>query len=158
MKRIFLVAMMACMVHFASAQVNQAYLQHRYMNSEDVEFIVINKAMLNFAKVMAWFDKQDLGGIKTLDSLEKIMIIESENEMGKMMLQQDVDYMVNDGYEVLMQTSEKGTQALFLLNTKNKPHEFVLYEKGATESTLLIIYGDFEMEDMVKMMESGKSH
>ncbi len=156
MKRIFLVAIMACAVGMASAKSSQQHLQTRYMDSEDVEFIVINKAMLNFAKVMAWFDKQDLGGIKALDSLEKIMIIESENETGKISLQQDIDKMLTDGYEVLMQTSEKGTQALFLLNTKNKPHEFVLYEKSPSETTMLIIFGDFTAEDVVKMMDQGK--
>ena len=144
MKRIILAI---CIIACSLSTQAQNQIFSKYATIDGVDFVCINKAMLNlgtkFISVAGGDDLSKLG------ALEKMLIISSESSDGKKKIDKDINALSNDkDYEVLMTSHSSDGDNTFIFTNKRKPHELIIgtIEKG--ESSMIVIIGNFSKEDI----------
>ena len=144
MKRIILAI---CIIACSLSTQAQNQIFSKYATIDGVDFVCINKAMLNLGtKFISVAGGEDLS---KLGALEKMLIISSESSDGKKKIDKDINALSNDkDYEVLMTSHSSDGDNTFIFTNKRKPHELIIgtIEKG--ESSMIVIIGNFSKEDI----------
>ena len=84
-----------------------------------------------------------------LGSLDKMLIISSENTDGKKQIDKDINAMSTDeDYELLMTSHSSGGDNVFIFTNKRKPHELIIGTKEQKQSSMIVIIGNFTKEDV----------
>ena len=119
----------------------------KYATMDGIEFVCINKAMFNLGtKFISAAGGEDLD---KLGSLDKMLIISSENTNGKKQIDQDINVLSTDeDYELLMTSHSSGGDNMFIFTNKRKPHELIIGTKEQNQSSMIVIIGNFTKEDV----------
>ena len=132
MKRIIIAI---CIIACSLSTQAQNQIFSKYATIDGVDFVCINKAMFGLGTKMI----SVAGGsedLSKLGSLDKMLIISSDNDGGK------------KDYEVLMTSHSSGGDNMFIFTNKRKPHELIIGTIGKDDSSMVVVVGDFSKEDI----------
>ena len=144
MKRIFLAI---CIIACSFSMQAQNKIFSKYATMDGIDFVCINKAMFNLGtKFISAAGGEDLD---KLGSLDKMLIISSENTDGKKRIDKDINALsTDDDYELLMTSHSSGGDNVFIFTNKRKPHELIIGTKEQNQSSMIVIIGNFTKEDV----------
>ena len=144
MKRLIItIAIIAC----AFAAMAQNKIFEKYAKMEDVDYVCINKAMVNLANSVLDAELSNLGGI------EKMLIISSNTAKGKSQVDKDIEALSNDrNYEILMTAHDGSDNVVFIFTDKRNPHELIIATQEKEESSILVCAGSFSSKEVYEML------
>ena len=150
MKRIILAI---CIIACSLSTQAQNQIFSKYATIDGVDFVCINKAMFGLGTKMI----SVAGGsedLSKLGSLDKMLIISSDNDGGKKQIDKDISTLSNsDEYEILMTSHSEEGDNVFIFSNKRKPHELIIGSVGKLDSSMIVIVGNFTKEEVAKLMQ-----
>ena len=150
MKRIIIAI---CIIACSLSTQAQNQIFSKYATIDGVDFVCINKAMFGLGTKMI----SVAGGsedLSKLGSLDKMLIISSDNDGGKKQIDKDISTLSNsDEYEILMTSHSEEGDNVFIFSNKRKPHELIIGSVGKLDSSMIVIVGNFTKEEVAKLMQ-----
>lgn len=131
----------------ASAQTN---LYKTLAKIPDVTSVYISKTMIDLGLSSA--DDMDFSKLK--GKLGSIEILTSEESKGCQALQREFEKHVGSNCELLMKTSEPGSEVTIYMKKQNKQYEYYLLNIEPDEANLIIFTGTMSPEEIISMVKT----
>jgi hypothetical protein len=154
MKRLIIIAVLACFYSFVYGQKSIDALFDRYAGKEGFTTVTINGDLLKFVRC---FDNDSDKNSKLKGSISLIRVLTQEDkdlDAGNFydMIIKDIDLKA---YEEFMRVKEKNQDVRILVKADGKRFREFLLIAGGEDNAVVQIKGDLSLEDTKKLSENA---